>query len=206
MIYKTSRYSSTLQQDYQPVSSEMFGSHATLVVVMASAIFGLCLGEKLPNMSLSNSKDVKFENCKNSNASSKVEFVKLSPCKHTPCVPRFYGTGSSLYIGFIPAEEVRRMHFKMEVGGQRVIDLLSQPWIEMRDPREQRISRDICLGHLANSSCPLKAGAPIYIIWPFEAETPDPYTSLFAGIYQWRFTLLHSNGKPFLCFKIPVQV
>ena len=191
----------------------MFGSHATLVVVMASAIFGLCLGVKLPNMSLSNSKDVKFENCKNSNASSKVEFVKLSPCKHTPCVPRWNGTSFSLYIGFIPTEEVRRMHMKLEIGKKHdrwLIPFLKK-WAEVmeKDNRGHLVSWDIdiCLVHLANSSCPLKAGAPISIILPIgETRVRNLLGQLMFGMYQLRFSFLNKDGKPSLCFIIPVHM
>ena len=188
----------------------MFGSHATLVVVMASAIFGLCLGEKLSNISLSNYKDVKFENCKNSNASSNVEFVKLFPCKHTPCVLRFDGTLFSLRIEFTPAEEVRHMHEKVEIGGKHL------PWVYpfymkwkvakfSTDGRE--VSQDMCPSDALNSSCPLKAGAPISLTLPlhgkFEHSLVDTLT---LGMVQFRFTFLHNNGKPILCFKIPVHM
>ena len=211
MIYKTSRCSSTLQQDYQPVSSEMFGSHATLVVVMASAIFGLCLGEKLSNMSLSNYKDVKFENCKHSNASAKVEFVKLSPCKHTPCVPRFDGTPFSLYIGLIPTEEVRSMHMKIGIGKKFGLNLfpLFKKWAEFPESNVPGLiySRDICQGHFANSSCPLKAGAPIYITLPYSGKRYNiGFGGFLRGRYQFRFRFLHNNGKPSLCFIIPVHM
>ena len=191
----------------------MFGSDATLVVVMASAIFGLCLGEKLPNMSLSNAKDVKFENCKNSNASSKVEFVKLFPCKHTPCVPRWNGTFFSLYIGFIPTEEVRRMHIKMEMGKKHrrwLIPFLKK-WVEVRekDNRGHLVSREICPGNFAqvNSSCPLKAGAPISITLPIGVtRVRNLLGQLLFGMYQVRFSFLNKDGKPSLCFIIPVHM
>ena len=189
----------------------MFGSHATLVVVMASAIFGLCLGEKLSNMSLSNYKDVKFENCKNSNASSKVEFVKLSPCKHTPCVPRLDGTLYLLLIEFIPAEEVRHMHLKLEVGGKHLpwVYPFSKKWVEMPWGRKESgdVSADICGGHTTNSSCPLKAGAPISMTWPLHGEIkPSLVNTLTYGMVQFRMNFLHNNGKPILCFKMRVHM
>ena len=182
----------------------MFGSHATLVVVMASAIFGLCLGEKLSNISLSNYKDVKFENCENSNASSKVERVKLYPCKNTPCVPRYDKTTYLLLIEFIPAEEVRHMDMNVELGGKH------NPWVFPFSEKwlKTQINRDICGLHLANSSCPLKAGAPISINWPLKGEYKPPVFlhTLMHGMVQMRFTFLHSNGKPFLCFKFPLHL
>ena len=181
----------------------MFGSHATLVVVMASAIFGLCLGEKLSNISLSNYKDVKFENCKNSNASSNVEFVKLFPCKHTRCVLRLDGTSYSLRIEFIPAEEVRHVHMKLEVGGKHL------PWVYPFSKKWELGAggtQDICPDAF-NSSCPLKAGAPISMTWPVHGKFEHNLLStLTLGMVQFRFTFLHNNGKPILCFKIPVHL
>ena len=198
----------------QPVSSEMFGSHATLVVVMASAIFGLRLGEKLSKISLSDYKDVKFENCKNSNASSKVELVKLYPCKHTPCFPRLDGTLYLLLIEFIPAEEVRHMHLRIEVGGKRLpwVYPSSKKWVEMPWGRKQSgdVSPDICGSHntaITNSSCPLKAGAPISMIWPLrEKLKASLHHTLTNGMVQFRMNFLHHNGKPILCYKIPIHL
>ena len=188
----------------------MFGSHATLVVVMASAIFGLCLGEKLSNISLSNYKDVKFENCKNSNASSNVEFVKLFPCKHTPCVLRFDGTSYSLRIEFIPAKEVRHMGLKLEIGGKHLpwVYPFSKKWELAPGSTDGRdLSQDICPSHIANSSCPLKAGAPISLTYPVHGKFEHSLVStLTLGMVQFRFTFLQNNGKPFLCFKIPVHM
>ena len=189
----------------------MFGSHATLVVVMASAIFGLCLGEKLSNISLSNYKDVKFENCKNSNASSKVERVKLYPCKHTPCVPRFDGNVTfSLLMEFTPAEEVRQMHMKVEIGGKHLPWLypFSKKWVDMCFGKGRReVSGDICRDPRTNISCPLKAGAPISITSLFHsAHKPSLRHFLTYGMVQFRIIFLHNNGKPILCFKIPVHM
>ena len=189
----------------------MFGSHATLVVVMASAIFGLCLGEKLSNISLSNYKDVKFENCKNSNASSNVEFVKLFPCKHTRCVLRLDGTSYSLRIEFIPAEEVRHMHMKLEVGGKHLpwVYPFSKKWELFTGTTDDRdVSQDMCPSHdIANSSCPLKAGAPISLTLPLYGKVEHNLVStLMFGMVQLRVNFLHNNGKPILCFKIPIHM
>ena len=190
----------------------MFGSHATLVVVMASAIFGLCLGEKLSNISLSNFKDVKFENCKNSNASSKVERVKLYPCKHTPCVARVDGNAFHVLIEFTPAEEVRHMHQKLEVGGKHLpwVYPFSEKWVQVFYGSKQSggVSADFCGSHRTNSSCPLKAGAPITLITSFNIGkfAPALLHPLELGRVQFRINFLHNNGKPILCFKIPVHL
>ena len=156
-------------------------------------------------MSLSNYKDVKFDNCKSSNASSKVEFVKLSPCKHTPCFPRFDGTLYSLYIEFIPAEEVRHMHMKLEIGGKHLpwVYPFSKKWAETTLGGET----DICRRHIANSSCPLKAGAPISLTWPVQGKFEHSLVNtLTLGMVQFRVNFLHNNGKPILCFKMPVHM
>ena len=191
----------------------MFGSHATLVVVMASAIFGLCLGEKLSNLiPLSNFKDVKFESCKNSNASSKVERVKLYPCKHTPCVARADGNAFHVLIEFTPAEEVRHMHQKLEVGGKHLpwVYPFSKKWVQIfyGSKQSQDVSADFCESHLINSSCPLKAGAPIFLITPLYVGkfAPALLHPLELGRVQFRINFLHNNGKPILCFKIPVHL
>ena len=186
----------------------MFGSHATLVVGMASAIFGLCLGEKLSNMSLTNYKDVKFENCKNSKASSKVGLVKVYPCKHTPCVPHLEDT-LSLHIEFIPSEDVRHMHVKLEIGGKHhpMVYPYFKRWVEVpfANKNGQDVSADICQSHIANSSCPLKAGAPISITWPLHGILkPSVDHMLTLGMVQFRVSFLHNNGKPILCFKMLV--
>ena len=129
----------------------------------------------LCSISLGNRPNTTIIVCdKNSNASSKVELVNLYPCKHTPCVPRLDGTLFSLHIEFIPAEEVRHMDMKLEIGGKHhpwVYPYFKQ-WVEVRfvNKTRQDVSPDICRSHIANSSCPLKAGAPISMTWPLQGK------------------------------------
>ena len=162
-------------------------------------------------MSLTNYKDVKFENCKNSKASSKVGLVKVYPCKHTPCVPLLDGTLFSLHIEFITSEDVRHMHMKLEIGGKHhpwVYPYLKR-WVEVpfANKNGQDVSADICRSHIANSSCPLKAGAPISMTWPLHGIfKPSVGHILTLGMVQFRVNFLHNNGKPILCFKMPVHM
>ena len=89
------------------------------------------------------------------------------------------------------------------------LSILQKKWVDVTEvnERDQLASRDMCPGHIANISCPLKAGAPIYMTWPMHGKfKPSLYHTLTYGMVQLRYSFLHSNGKPFVCFKIPIDM
>ena len=104
------------------------------------------------------------------------------------------------------------MHEKVEIGGKHLpwVYPFSKKWVQIFWGRKQSggVSPDICGSHRTNSSCPLKAGAPISLTTPLYVGkfAPALLHPLEFGMVQFRMNFLHNNGKPILCFKIPVHM